>query len=80
MQASGFSMWVLLLGLTCGLLGASANLIFYLWILPEVNASLAEGQKISPFFVNVKLFEIMRIHTRLAPKSKLRTLMLVLFG
>ena len=64
MQAPGFSTWVLLLGLTCGLLVASANLIFYLWILPEVNASLAEGQKISPFFV---------------PKSKLRTLMFVLF-
>jgi hypothetical protein len=80
MQAPGFSTWVLLLGLTCGLLVASANLIFYLWILPEVNASLAEGQKISPFFVSVKLFEIVRIHTRLGPKSKTRTLMFVLFG
>ena len=50
------------------------NLIFYVWILPEVNACLAEGQKISPFFVNVKLFEIVRIHAKLAPKSKLRLL------
>jgi hypothetical protein len=80
MPASGFSTWVLLLGLTCGPLVASANLIFYLWIWREVNASLAEGQKIWPFFYNVKLFEIVRIHTRLAPKSKLRTLMFVLFG
>ena len=78
MPASGFSTWVLLLGLTCGPLVASANLIFYL--LSEVNARLAEGQKISPFFVNVKLFEIVRIHTRLDPKSKLRRLMFVLFG
>jgi hypothetical protein len=45
-----------------------------------VDASLAEGQKISPLFVNVKLFEIVRIHTKLGPKSKPRTLMFVLFG
>jgi hypothetical protein len=80
MQASGLPTWFVLCGLLCGLLVASANLIFYVWILPEVNASLAEGQKISPFFVNFKIFEIVRIHAKLAPHSKLRILMFALFG
>jgi len=80
MRASDFPAVFLLCGLGCGLLVASANLIFYVRVLPEVNASLAEGQKISRFFVNFKMLEIIRRHAELAPQSKLRILMFTLFG
>jgi hypothetical protein len=39
-------------GLTGGMLVAAANFIFYAWILPEVNATLGQGERITPFMVN----------------------------
>jgi hypothetical protein len=67
-------------GLTGGMLVAAANFIFYVWILPEVNATLEQGKKITPFMVNFRLLDVLRRHAQLAPISKRRNTMYILLG
>jgi hypothetical protein len=67
-------------GLTGGVLVAAANFIFYAWILPEVNATLGQGERITPFMVNFRLLEVLRRHAQLAPTSKRRSVMYILLG
>jgi ABC-type transport system involved in cytochrome c biogenesis permease subunit len=67
-------------GLIGGSLVASANFILYTWILPEVNNHLPQEQKITPFMLNFRFFELLRRHAELAPKSKLRATMYTLVG
>ena len=51
-----------------------ANFIFYT-ILGEVNGRRAANEQIGMLFVNVRSFEVVRLHKELFPKSKKRTAM-----
>jgi hypothetical protein len=82
MQALNFPLPLLIGALVGGSLVATSNFILYAyaWILPEVNALLPPGQKITPFMLNFRIFELLDRHAKLAPKSKLRILMILLFA
>ena len=60
-------------GLSCILL---ANFIFAT-ILGEVNGRRGPQEQISMLFVNVRFFEVVRLHKELFPESRKRTVMYV---
>ena len=80
MQTLDFPRSLVIGGLVGGTLVATANFILYAWILPEVNATLKEGEKVTPFMVNFRLPEILRKHAELVPNSKRRAAMYILLG
>jgi|HubBroStandDraft_1064217.scaffolds.fasta_scaffold458106_1 hypothetical protein len=55
----------------------TANFIFYA-ILGEVNGRRNRNEQISMLFVNIKSFEVVRLHTELYPDSQKRTAMYVI--
>lgn len=56
-----------------------ANFVFYT-ILGEVNGKRSPNEKISMLFVNVRLFEVIRIHKQLFPGSRKPIAMYALFA
>jgi hypothetical protein len=56
-----------------------ANMIFYS-ILGEVNGKRAPQEQIGMLFVNVRSFEVVRIHKGLFPTSRKRVVMFILAG
>jgi hypothetical protein len=53
-----------------------ANFIFYA-ILGEVNGRRGQQEQIGMLFVNVRSFEVLRLHKDLFPTSRKRTSMIV---
>jgi hypothetical protein len=56
-----------------------ANMIFYA-ILGEVNGKRASQEQIAMLFVNVRYFEVVRLHKGLFPASQQRVEMNILEG
>jgi hypothetical protein len=56
-----------------------ANIVFYS-MLGEVNGKRPQNEQISMLFVNIKLFEVIRIHKQLFPASRKPTMMFALAG
>jgi hypothetical protein len=56
-----------------------ANIVFYS-ILGEVNGKRSPDKQISMLFVNVKLYEVIRLHKELFPASRKRIAAVVLAG
>jgi hypothetical protein len=48
-----------------------ANMLFCM-ILGEVNGRLPEEDRVGPWFVSTRVFEVLRLHAALYPKSQLR--------
>jgi len=74
LNVSFLSIAVFCLGVSCILF---ANFLFYS-ILGEVNGRRKEEEQIGMLFVNVRSFEVVRLHKELFPGSKKRTSMYII--
>jgi hypothetical protein len=67
------SVVVFCVGVSCIVI---ANFIFYT-ILGEVNGKRGQANQIAMLFVNVRSFEVVRLHKEFFPKSQKRTAMYI---
>src|SRR5438552_6489788 len=79
MQTIDFPLPLLIGGIIGGTLGAAATAIFHLLVMPSVNETLPEKERIPIYATDWNLFFILRRHKELYPLSKARDVMYALF-